>query len=68
MEFFYIFTISYTLAGSPLDIHIPLQNSEQCQIAIRTSQRLAEELNADLFCKNTGVLSKSIRPKLRPTN
>ena len=65
METFYIFLISYTLQGHPIERTLLLENSNQCQIAIRANEPLSNELNANLFCIDTGRISKSIRPKLR---
>lgn len=67
METFYIFLISYTLQGHPIERTLLLENSNQCQIAIRANEPLSNELNANLFCIDTGRISKSIRPKLRPS-
>ena len=66
METFYIFLISYTLQGHPVERTWILENSEQCQIAIRANEPVSTALNADLFCIDTGRLSTSIKPKLRP--
>ena len=66
METFYIFLISYSLQGHPIERTILLENSEQCQIAIRANEPLSNSLGADLYCIDTGRLSNSIRPKLRP--
>lgn len=66
METFYIFLISYTLQGHPVERTWILENSEQCQIAIRANEPVSNALNADLFCIDTGKLSASIRPKHRP--
>jgi len=68
METFYIFLISYTLQGYPIERTLILENSEQCQIAIRANEPLSQELNADLFCIDTGRISQSIKPRLRPEN
>ena len=67
METFYIFLISYTLQGHPIERTLLLESNEQCQIAIRANEPLSNELNADLFCIDTGRISKSLRPKLRPS-
>ena len=67
MQFFHIFMLSYTLNGYPVESRLYLQNSEQCQVAIRANEQLVQILDADAFCVNTGILSKSIRPKLRPS-
>jgi len=66
METFYIFLISYSLQGHPIERTLLLENSEQCQIAIRANEPLSTALGADLYCIDTGRISKSIRPRLRP--
>ena len=67
METFYIFLISYTIQGHPIERTLLLENSNQCEIAIRANEPLSNELNANLFCIDTGRISKSLRPKLRPS-
>ena len=67
METFYIFLISYSIQGHPIERSLLLENSEQCQIAIRANEPLSNALGADLFCIDTGRISQSIRPKLRPS-
>ena len=59
MEFFYILTIIYHVNNVQVDI--PLNSSAECDRVIRT----LEHLSADLFCRDTGKLSQSIKPKLR---
>lgn len=66
MQTFYIFLISYSIQGHPIERTLLLESSEQCQIAIRANEPLSDALGADLFCIDTGRISKSIRPKLRP--
>ena len=66
METFYLFVMVYTLQNHEITIRVPLETSAQCQIAIRANEPLSNELNADLYCIDTGRISKSIRPKLRP--
>jgi len=67
METFYFFLISYSLQGHPIERTLILENKEQCQIAIRANEPLSEAIGADLFCIDSGRISKSIRPKLRPS-
>lgn len=67
METFYIFLISYSIQGYPIERTLLLENKELCQIAIRANEPLSDALNADLFCIDTGRISKSIRPRLRPS-
>ena len=58
----YFFTLLYEIT-----IRVPLETSAQCQIAIRANEPLSKELNdVDMYCIDTGRISKSIRPKLRP--
>lgn len=66
METFYIFLISYSIQGHPIERTLLLENKDQCQIAIRANEPLLDALGADLFCIDTGRISRSIRPKLRP--
>ena len=65
METFYLFVMIYTLQNHEITIRVPLETSAQCQMAIRANEPLADELKADLFCIDTGKISKSIRPKIR---
>ena len=67
MENYFIFTIVYVLNGYPMESNILLDSSAKCQQVIRASEELSDALPADLFCKDTGILSKSLRPKLRPS-
>ena len=67
MQFFHIFMLAYTLNGYPVESRLYLGSREQCQVAIRANEQLAEILGADAFCVNTGILSESIRPRLRPS-
>jgi hypothetical protein len=66
MQTFYILLFSYSIQGHPIERTLLLENSEQCQIAIRANEPLSTALGADLFCIDTGRISNSIRPKLRP--
>ena len=59
MEFYYILTIIYHAGDVQVDML--LNSSAECYRVIRT----LEHLSADLFCRNTGELSQSIRPVLR---
>ena len=67
MQFFHIFMLTYTLNGYPIENKLYLENSDQCQVAIRANERFGQILGVDAYCINTGILSKSIRPKLRPS-
>lgn len=66
MQTFYILLFSYSIQGHPIERTLLLENSGQCQIAIRANEPLSDALGADLFCIDTGRISNSIRPKLRP--
>ena len=67
METFYIFLISYSIQGYPIERSLLLETKDQCQIAIRANEPLSNALGADLFCIDTGRISQSLRPKLRPS-
>ena len=70
MEFFFAFYMEYTVMGRDIQTYILLPSKEACQIFIRDNEDMAEYMFADgdvdMWCLTTGVLSKSIRPKLRP--
>jgi len=66
METFYILLFSYSIQGHPIERTLLLETSEQCQIAIRANEPLSDALGADLFCIDTGRISQSIKPRLRP--
>ena len=68
MTFFYALIIEYALQGTPLQTRMYFDSSKACYDALRAAERLSGALEADLFCENTGKLSASIRPKLRPSN
>jgi hypothetical protein len=72
MEMFYAFILQYTIMGREVDTYLILPSSEACQVMIRDNENMAEYMFADgdvdMYCRTTGVLSKSIRPKLRPTD
>jgi hypothetical protein len=71
VEFFYAFYIEYTFNGRDIQTYMTLPTSEACQIMIRDNENMDQYLNADgdvnMWCLTTGVMSESIRPKLRPT-
>jgi len=68
MTFFYALVISYALQGHPLQTQMYFESSRACYDALRAAERLSDAMPADLYCENTGKLSASIRPKLRPEN
>lgn len=70
IEFFTAFYIEYTVMGRDIQTYILLPSSEACQVFIRDNEDMSEYMFADgdvnMWCLDTGVMSKSIRPKLRP--
>lgn len=70
MEFFTAFYIEYTVRGIDIQTYILLPSAEACQVFIRDNEDMAEYMfvdgDVDMYCRKTGVLSKSIKPKLRP--
>ena len=68
MTFFYALIIEYALQGHPLQTQMYFDSSKACYDALRAAEALSDTLEADLLCVNTGKLSASIRPKLRPSN
>ena len=70
MEFFTAFYIEYTVMGRDIQTYILLPSYEACQVFIRDNEDMAEYMFADgdvdMYCRETGVMSKSIRPVLRP--
>lgn len=68
MTFFYALIIEYALQGHTLQARMYFDSSKACTDALRAAEALSDAMPADLFCENTGKLSGSIRPKLRPEN
>ena len=68
MTFFYALVISYALQGTPLQAQMYFDSFKACSNALRAAEALSDALPADLYCENTGKMSGSIRPKLRPEN
>ena len=70
MEFFTAFYIEYAIKGRDIQTYILLPSYEACQVFIRDNEDMAEYMFADgdvdMWCLDTGVIAKSIRPKLRP--
>lgn len=70
IEFFTAFYIEYTYQGREIKTYITLPSAEACQVFIRDNEDMSEYMFADgdvnMWCLDTGVMSKSIRPKLRP--
>ena len=70
MEWFMALYIEYTIMGRDVETFLILPSREACQIAIRDNESMERYFHADgdvnMWCLETGVMSKSIRPKLRP--
>lgn len=70
MEWFMALYIEYTIMGRDIETFLILPSHEACQIAIRDNEGMERYLHADgdvnMWCLETGVMSRSIRPKLRP--
>ena len=71
MEVFTALYIEYTLRGIDVETYLILPDYEACQIAIRDNEHMPEyfaaDSDVDMYCIRTGKLSRSIRPKLRPS-
>jgi hypothetical protein len=70
MEWFMALYIEYTIMGRDIETFLILPSREACQIAIRDNESMERYFHADgdvnMWCLETGVMSRSIRPKLRP--
>ena len=70
MEFFTAFYIEYAVSGRDIQSYILLPSYEACQVMIRDNEDMSEYMYVDgdvnMWCIQTEVMSKSIRPKLRP--
>ena len=71
MEFFTALYIEYTLRGIDIETYLILPDYEACQIAIRDNEDMGVYFNVDsdvdMYCIRTNTLSRSIKPKLRPS-
>ena len=67
MATYYIFSIVYILNGYEMTSQILVDSSHKCSELIRAAEEVSNVLPADLFCTDTGRISASIRPKLRPS-
>jgi hypothetical protein len=71
MEFFTALYIEYSLREIDIETYLILPDYEACQIAIRDNEDMEIYFNADsdvnMWCMRTNTLSRSIRPKLRPS-
>ena len=72
MEYFFALYIEYTIKGRDIETFLIVPSQEACQIAIRDNEDMYKYFYADgdvnMWCLQTGVMSKSIRPKLRPNS
>ncbi len=76
MEFFTAFYIEYTLRDMEVQSYLILPSYAACQVAIRAEKtindmfdpNMSDAKNLNLYCVETDKLSKSIRPKLPPSN
>jgi hypothetical protein len=68
MTFFYALIIEYALQGHALQARMYLESSKACYDALRAAEAMSDAMPADLYCENTGKMSGSIRPRLRPSN
>ena len=72
MEYFFALYIEYTIKGRDIETFLIVPSKEACQIAIRDNEDMYQYFYADgdvnMWCLETGVMSKSIRPMLRPDN
>jgi hypothetical protein len=70
MEFFTALYIEYAIKGRQIETFLILPSHEACQIAIRDNENMYQYFGADssvdMWCLDTGVMAKSIKPKLRP--
>ena len=70
MEFFTAFYIEYAYKGKEIQTYMILPTYEACQVMIRDNEDMSDYMFADgdvnMWCLDTGVLSDSIRPVLRP--
>ena len=72
MEYFFALYIAYTMQGRDVETFLIVPSQEACQIAIRDNENMYEYFGADgdvnMWCLETGVMSQSIKPVLRPDN
>lgn len=70
MEFFTAFFIEYMMNDKLVQSYLVLPTYEACQIMIRDNEDMYKYMfvdgDIDMYCLDTGVMSQSIRPKLRP--
>ena len=72
MDFFTALYIEYAIRGRQIETYLILPSYEACQIAIRDNEDMYQYFGADgdvnMWCLETGVMSQSIKPVLRPDN
>ena len=72
MEYFFALYIQYTIKGRDIETFLIVPSQEACQIAIRDNEDMYKYFYADgdvnMWCLETGVMSQSIKPVLRPDN
>lgn len=72
MEYFFALYIEYTIQGRDVETFLIVPSHEACQIAIRDNEDMYQYFGADgdvnMWCLETGVMSQSIKPVLRPDN
>jgi hypothetical protein len=72
VEYFFALYIEYTIKGRDIETFLIVPSQEACQIAIRDNEDMYQYFHADgdvnMWCLETGVMSQSIRPMLRPTD
>jgi len=66
MTTYYIFTIIYMLNGYQMESHILVNSADKCYELVRAAEEISNVLPADILCKDTGTVSASLKPKLRP--
>lgn len=70
MEYFFTLYLEYSVQGRDIQTYLILPSAEACQIAIRDNEDMYKYFFADgdvnMYCLETGVMSRSIRPVLRP--
>ena len=67
MATYYIFSIVYILNGYEMTSQILINSADKCYQLVRAAEEISNVLPADLYCTDTGRISASIRPKLRPS-
>lgn len=69
MEYFTVMILTYTLAGEPLQSKILYTSHERCSNALTPIHDTLYPMDRGAMaqCNQTNIISKSIRPKARPT-